>query len=370
MIKVCHMTSAHPANDIRIFKKECVSLSKTGYEVHLVQRGESGEQDGVFITGVGQPVGGRLSRMTTFARKVYRAALDIDADIYHIHDPELLPYGMKLKKRGKKVIFDSHEWYGVQIASKPYLPKWLANCISWCYAYYEDYVVKKIDGVIFPCTIEGKNPFEGKCAHVALVNNTPILQELYSDWKNEQKTRVACCYIGGIRPDRGITQDVEACNRVEVPLILAGNYSSEKYKEIICALDHKKYIEWRGYLDRTGVCEILQESSIGLVTELNFGQNNKTDNLPTKAYEYMAFGLPIIISHSDYVDRIIQERFFGISVDPNNVDEIATAIQYLMDNPEEARKMGENGRRAVQEEFNWAVEEKKLLALYEDILKG
>ena len=63
------------------------------------------------------------------------------------------------------------------------------------------------------------------------------------------------------------------------------------------------------------------------------------------------------------------ERFrFGLCVDPENVDETEDAIRYLLDHPDEARQMGENGRRAVKEEFNWGVEEKKLLALYDEIL--
>ena len=61
---------------------------------------------------------------------------------------------------------------------------------------------------------------------------------------------------------------------------------------------------------------------------------------------------------------------FGINVEPGNVQQVTEAVRYLIDHPEEARQMGENGRRAVKEEFNWSIEEKKLLALYEDILKS
>ena len=100
MIKVCHMTSAHAPGMSGSFNKECVSLGKAGYQVYLVQRGESYEASGVHVIGVGQPSGGRLTRMTSFARKVYEAALAVDADLYHLHDPELLPYGIKLKRRG------------------------------------------------------------------------------------------------------------------------------------------------------------------------------------------------------------------------------------------------------------------------------
>ena len=82
----------------------------------------------------------------------------------------------------------------------------------------------------------------------------------------------------------------------------------------------------------------------------------------------MSMGLPVILSHSAYNDRMMEKYRFGVCVDPDDVDGIASAIRDLLEHPDRARQMGENGRRAVQEEFNWGVEEKKLLALYEDIL--
>ena len=55
-------------------------------------------------------------------------------------------------------------------------------------------------------------------------------------------------------------------------------------------------------------------------------------------------------------------------MDPLNPEEIAQAIEYLLDHPDEARQMGENGRKAVQEKYNWENESQKLLALYHDLL--
>jgi hypothetical protein len=109
-MRIAHLTSAHPRDDIRIFLKECRSLAVRGHEVVLVVADGFGDEfrDGVMIADVGRSKG-RLDRMVNTTRRVLRKALDLKADIYHLHDPELLPIGLALKSRGKKVVFDAHE---------------------------------------------------------------------------------------------------------------------------------------------------------------------------------------------------------------------------------------------------------------------
>lgn len=368
MTKVCHMTSAHDAEDIRIFHKECVSLAKAGYDVSLVERGESYEKDGVHIVGVGEIPTSRRKRMTEGAKKVYEAARAVDADVYHLHDPELLPYGLKLKRAGKRVIFDSHENYSEQIAVKPYLPRWMARLISRVYNIYERHVLRHIDAVIFPCTINGKNPFNGKCRHTALLNNVPLLRELpVGDHGTADVFRAG--YVGPIRSDRGNTENVQACEAADVPLLFGGVPSSTEYQQVLKQLDSKNLVTFCGQLDRAGVWNLLVSVSVGLVTELSVGQNNTSDNLPTKTYEYMAAGIPFLISDYPYAKEVVNRYNCGICVDSENVEESVHALRYLREHPQIAHEMGENGRRAVKEVFNWDVEEKKLLALYADILK-
>lgn len=370
MEKVCHMTSVHPAEDIRIFRKECVSLAKEGYDVTLIQKGDSYEKDGVKILGFTEIPGNRLKKMFSSTKQVYRKALEADADLYHFHDPELIPYALKLKKAGKKVVFDSHEKYSMQLRNKPYLPSFVSKAVAWAYSKYERFALKKMDAVIFPCTLNGVHPFANQCKRTITLNNLPLLEELYDKWSPKEKDGFTACYVGYVRPDRGNTENVLACNKANIPLILAGKISPDEYEDELRNLDEKKLTEFLGYVDRDQVLEVLNRASVGLVTELNVGQNNVFDNLPTKTYEYMSMGIPVVISHSAYTDQLIQKLKFGIGVDPNNVDEIANAIAYLAAHPEEAKAMGENGRRAVKEELNWGEEEKKLFALYEDILKN
>ena len=368
-MKICHMTSAHNQGDTRIFVKECSSLARAGYEVYLVIRGESGFQNGVNIVGVGYPTGGRVSRMTLFARHVYHAALKLDADVYHFHDPELLPYGLRLHRQGKKVIFDSHEIYPAQIRTKQYLPYWLRNIIATVYQKYEQYVCNRIDGLIYPCTLTGRENQHTKCRHFALINNVPILDELYSHYDESAfKERRSICYIGAMTEARGITNMIRAAEQADCTLWLAGKFGSEEYQQEVLKYVQSGRIRYLGQLCRAEIRELLKHMQIGMVTLRNVGQYHTGNNLPTKTYEYMSMGMPVIQNHSPYNDRVIEQYQFGISVDPDNIDEIANAIKNLLDHPDKAKQFGQNGRMAIRQEFNWEVEEKKLFEIYQDIL--
>jgi glycosyltransferase involved in cell wall biosynthesis len=89
---------------------------------------------------------------------------------------------------------------------------------------------------------------------------------------------------------------------------------------------------------------------------------------PTKLFEYMAAGIPVIASDFPLWRSIIQEAGCGILVDPLDTQAIAAAIEYLVSNPREAEAMGQRGRRAAEKQFNWANEEQTLLSFYSSLL--
>ena len=370
MYKVCHMTSAHKSNDVRIFVKECSSLARAGYKTYLVARGESRVENGVHVIGVGEPEGGRLARATSFAAKVYKTALRLDADVYHFHDPELIPWGLKLKKKGKKVIFDSHERYTEQILCKDYLPKPALKFIAGGYGAYEKYALRRFDAVIFPCTIGGKNPFKGLCRRTAIIGNPVVLAEFYDLYdpsiKSEDNT---VCYIGGLTEDRGITNDVRAAYKAGVKLLLAGDFSPESYGEKLKKMPEYSCVEHLGFLDREQVRLAMQRAKVGLYTLRDRGQYFKIDTFGIKVYEYMSMGLPVVLSDCEYNRKMVEKYKFGLCVDSEDTFQIAKAIRTIIDDPETAKQMGENGRKAVAERFNWGIEEKRLFKLYESVLR-
>lgn len=370
MRKVCHLTSVHTSRDTRIFHKECASLAKAGYEVYLVAPGESRIDKGVHVVGVGMKPQSRLRRMTEMARRVYQAGAALDCDIYHLHDPELLPYGVKLYKMGKHVIYDSHENYPEQIRQKSYLPSLLRNAIAGIYRCYETSCVRRFDAVVFPCTMLGTNIFEGRAKKTVFIDNMPLLEELditTPNSKRETEDRNTVVHVGALTYARGITHLMKAVFHAGGKLVLAGTFSPVAYHDRLKGMAEYACVEYVGQLGRKQIVDVLQRASIGAATLLKVGQYGASDNLPTKVLEYMGVGLPVIVTDYPYARIVMEKHQCGICVEPDNIQQITDAVRYLMDHPGVARAMGQNGREAVLTEYNWNAERGKLLRLYATI---
>lgn len=370
MNNICHVTSAHQSNDTRIFYKECVSLAKnTDYRVYLVAPGEDRVEKNVHVVGVGEKPNSRIKRMSKYAKEVIRAAIEIDAEIYHLHDPELIRFAKLLKKKGKKVVFDSHEEYYDQILSKNYLPPYIRKIAANLYLQVENKACNYFDAVIATCEINGKHPYENRVTDCIYIDNLPIL-DIDKDkiTPYEQREDAVGC-IGSLAEDRGITNLIEACFNADIKLVLGGSFRPDEYREKLMTLKSFNTVDYRGFCSREDVFSIYNSVSMGASTILNVGQYYKANNLPTKVFEFMMFGLPCVLSDSEYNKRMVEKYHFGITVDPSNIDDIANAIQFLRNNKKIAKEMGENGKRLVNNEFNWASEEKKLFGLYERLLR-
>lgn len=367
MVKICHMTSAHGQEDVRIFHKECVSLAKAGYRVYEVAHGESYDKNGVHIVGVGEAPGSRLKRMTEGAKKVYQKALELDCDIYHFHDPELLPYGLKLKKKGKKVIFDSHENTVEQIKEKEWITPIIRKPMYTLFNWYQKHVCKKMDAVI-SVTPHICDYFKTVNSNTYMITNYPILQPV-----NEYVERVpgSICFAGGIASQWNHDKIIQAIEKMDgCSYVLCGK-GEGSYFERLKALPGWDKVDYRGKLPHEEINDVLASCQIGMsVLSYNHNTGFKTGTMGnTKIFEEMMAGLPIICTDFDLWREFAERYHCGICVNPESVEEITHAIQYLIDHPDEAKRMGENGRRAVEQEFNWGMEEKKLLQLYEEVME-
>ncbi|MGI5880015.1 MAG: glycosyltransferase family 4 protein [Syntrophomonadaceae bacterium] len=366
MKKICHLTSVHPKTDTRILYKECKTLVDAGYDVTLIVQNDKDEViDGVKIIGIEIPKN-RKERMTRTVHRVYQQALECNADIYHFHDPELIPISLKLKRKGEKIIYDVHEDVPRQILSKQWIPAPLRKIISWMIERIENYAVKRFDYIV-TATPYIRDRFLKINRKSIDVNNFPLLSELHipnTDWSSKEKL---VCYVGGIGRVRGIQEMVQAIGMTSYSMLLAGKFESSAEREITSQKDGWRQVMELGYINRKEVKEVLSRSMAGLV--LFHPEPNHINAQPNKMFEYMSAGIPVIASNFPLWKEIIEGNKCGICVDPLNIIAIADAINWIMDNPEQAKQMGENGRKAVEDKYNWEKEGNKLLKIYEELLQ-
>jgi glycosyltransferase involved in cell wall biosynthesis len=368
--RVVHLTSAHPPLDVRIFHKECRSLARAGYEVVALGNHARNEVvDAVRLQGLGT-THGRIQRMTIKLVEMCKAAFEAAADVYHIHDPELLVVGLTLRVAGKRVVYDIHEDLPRTMLLKAYVPSFLRKPLMWIVERVENAAARHMNGLI-TATPALADRFRRIHRNIVVVNNFVILDEFIPSTRVEWKRRdPAIAYYGGISDERGIREMLAAMDMLprtlQLKLELGGWFYVKEQKAELAAEPSWKHVNWHGELDRNGIASLLNRVQVGLLV-LHPDEAYLT-SLPTKLFEYMAAGIPVIASDFPLWRSIIEDAGCGLLVDPFNVRDIAAAIEQLARNPIEAEAMGQRGRRAAEERFSWTNEEQVLLSFYASLL--
>lgn len=365
--KIAHLTSVHPRYDTRIFLKECTSLANNGFSVSLVVADGKGDEqkNNVAIYDVGASKG-RFDRIRNAPKRVFKKAVELDADIYHFHDPELIPIGLKLKKLGKKVVFDIHENTDLQILVKEWIPQYLRKPIAWLYSTYENLTCKKFDALIVP-QISMQKKYSKFCK-TELIANFP--SEIVNIDNRDNLNKFNLLYSGGLGKARGLFNMLELISKLVVidtryQLTLAGPMSD---KDLEKAKTHPgwKNTKYLGVLNKEDVYSKYQSNTIGLILFENVGQYYMSYAL--KLFEYMQCGMIIIMPNFGDWLTFNEEFNAGLNVDTKDITQVAKAINNLT--KVDLNKCSSHNIKLAKSKFIWSTQEKKLIELYEGIVNG
>ena len=370
--KVCILTSVHPPFDGRIFHKEAMTLLNAGYNVVLIaQHNKEEVVDGIKIIPLPHPIN-RFERITRVACRLFRLALKEKADVYHFHDPKLIPIGILLKVfLRSKIIYDVHEHYPNAISHRFWIPRGLRKIVSKLFSLFEKISVLFFDLIIYTTPLVGER-YKNMRVPSERIENYPLIKLSDSFKKDQQKYII---YLGGMSKIRGIIELIKAFAIVirkypDWRLRLVGEITPEYFaievKKLISDLKIEKNIKLVGWVPYEKKEKYSSKASIGVVTYLPYA--NHMSCLPNKLFDYMLVSLPVVTSNFLLYREIVEDNKCGITVDPTNTEEISKAIRYLIEHPDEAKKMGENGKKAVMEKYNWGIEGKKLLNIYKRVL--
>lgn len=369
-MKICHMTSTHREKDQRIFEKECVSLAKRGYEVYLVEQGITEDAKGVHILGAGETKKGRYYRLLARPVNVWRIARRIDADLYHFHDMELLPYGNLLKMCGKKVIFDCHEDFASRFARSDAIlaPGCVKKLLQILYQWYEYHSVRKYDAVISVTPhicrrLKRMNP------ETYMITNYPLSDA--EEWNREEQKdspENAIVYAGQIDDTYRLTFITEAIQEIpDIRFRICGHERKEGDIDAIKAVDRNHKAEFAGRRPFMEIPAFLKTGCMAIVLT-SYCENSgwKAGNIGSnKLFEAMLCGLPVICTDYDYFKRIVEQNRCGLCINPYKKSELINAVTYLLEHPGEAREMGKRGKRLIERKYNWKTQEQVLFHIYE-----
>jgi len=362
--KVCIITSAHGPFDDRIFHKEGMSLAREGYEVVLVAPHDRAETvNGITIIPLPK-TGSRIRRIILTTLRVLLIAARVRADVYHLHDPELLTAGLLMKILGRKrVIYDVHEDYETKILSKEWIRKEARTVLSKIIVSIE-----RISGKLFDYVLTADSHIKMKfSSRTEVIANYPPLSFMTETRRHNNGT-LKVIYIGGIAQDRGskvMLETMKYLKDVDMELHLLGKIGDEREAADFMSTGKVVYhgfVPWQevnGYLAGADAGLLLLQPTPSYV--------NCTGEGVIKLFEYMSMELPVIVSDFPLLKNLITGIGCGICVDPADPEKVAGALKYLYHNPGLRKEMGEKGRRAVMNKYNWENESKKLLEIYQRV---
>jgi len=364
--RVVHISTVHRALDPRIRLKQLSTIHQHGFEAHLVTADPQNypDSDGVIIHQIARKEPGRWRRTFILGPRAIRQALKIPAAIYHIHDPELLPWAWFLLPRRVPVVYDVHEDYSLALHQKADLPPWMRKSGRNLIGKIEQLLSAPFQVVI------AEDCYKKRFPQAKTILNYPQLELLQKgDGFNPQSRRLL--YTGNITIERGALNLARLVREVpDLEITMAGEckqpIARKLREEVGDAADRLNLIGEGRYIPFAELQALYTEKTWLAGIVLMSDSEHYREKQLTKFFEYMAAGLPIVASDFPAWKKLIQDQGLGFCVDPEDSQSVADVAAWLKSNPEEARAMGERGRELVRTRYSWEKEGERLISHYRE----
>lgn len=357
-MKVCHLSTVHQYNDVRIFKKECVSLLKAGHEISFVVPHVRNENfQGIDIIAIPREES-KFRRAIVQPLRLLSKALKIKPDVFHFHDFELWPVAILLRIFGYKVIADIHEDVPAQLKQRTWVPDYLKSPLSIASSYVENNFSRFMTGVIVADDTL-RTRFETYNSNVLDVCNYPLLYELP---KLANNCSFKVLSVGGVFNERCADLIINAAKKMPDVSFSIGGGIAESYQDLGWESENCHYL---GRLPFEKVQEEYSKADIIIV--MFSDAPNHWDIKSNRFFESMYAAKPVLVSAMPNWVDFINKFECGLAVDLKSESALIEAISKIKASKEIAVCMGENGREAVLNFFSWNSEELKLIDFYAKI---
>ena len=377
-IRVCHFSSVHSIHDTRVFSRECVSLAKY-FDVTIIAIGNfSGQKQGVRIIGI--PLAKtKLERFFGTTFKVFVSAIKTEADIFHIHDAEMLPFALVLGLLGKNVVYDIHENTKQDILLKPWLKQDLKAKAARMYDALLKFSSRFVHYIPVVANDQFLPIFHVKHKQYTVIQNFADVDEMRK-YKVEDRLILPNNHIFYVGMIKDMYYDfnvlIEAVHQLKqkgfIVFVHAVGYFGANVKHDF--EDNKYWHEVKEQIHFYGKLSMDSAYKISMQCKLGICLKNQPEEIlvshERKFFEYMAVALPSVFCQSKIYKDINDKYKIGEAIDLKSAEQMALAIQIILSNEDEYRLMQANCIKASEEKYNWKSQENLLVNLYESLIRN
>lgn len=373
MKHICFISSAFGRDDSLIVMRQGRSLAESGFQVtYLVCDDQPDAFDkGIHYISTGYKPKSKKDRLKNNPRIIKEKLAEIDADVYQIAEPELFRVGFWLKRKGKKVIYNMREWYPGYYSRK-FKNNQVKKFVHFLSEKYLKHSVKRFDAVV-SCLVDKSEYIRKRlpCKLFEDVTNYPLIDHDFSlSFEEYCSRKPVVCYFGSIYTNSCQEEMLDALTDFpEVTYLLAGIFYQDSYQQKLMQKAAWKQVEFINGFKREELPSIINQAVIGNVVR-DFSKTGSPNGSRSviKIYETMEAGVPVVLSKVPLYEKMVEKYHCGICINPHSVEDFKNAIAYLLTHKKEAYEMGQNGRKAVLEEYSWDSQYKKYLSVIEKLL--